>query len=229
MTAVATAVVAGSAITSYASSRSADKAAANQAAAIDAQTAISDRQMDMAEEEYDFYKENYRPLELEILADAGVSEEEVNQEVAAAGLTTSNAYDSSIAQRERNLQRMGINPNSGAYAESSRKNAISKAVAKANSQNSARSTAQSRDYAEKVAALGLGKGATDSVGSLMSSASSGYNSASAGYGTQMQAYGQSAASTMNLGMQLSGAALGAGTTADGSFNWSQFGSNLTGA
>ncbi|RDL44367.1 hypothetical protein DN730_08155 [Marinomonas piezotolerans] len=204
---VAIAAVGVTAYSAYQNGENADRSAGNQEKVIEAQNRIAQAQLDMAQEDRDYYEQTYRPLEEEIAANAGVTDAETNQMVAQAGLTTANAMDSANAQRERNLQRMGVNPNSGAYAANTRKNAIAKAVAKANSQNSARAAAEQQDYSEKVAAVGLGKGITSSVGGLMSSAANTYGNSAAGYGMQMQAYGNAAASSAQLGMQIGGAAM----------------------
>lgn len=219
--------VALSAVSSYNSSKNASKSIDQQGDAIAAQNVIAQQQMDMAQEQYEYYKSTYLPLEQEIVESAGLSETQQQEMVASAGLTTANAFDSSIAQRERNLQRMGINPNSGLYADNTRKNAISKAVAKANSQNSARAQAEEMDYTQKVAAVGLGKGMSSSVAGLMSSASSNYANQANAYANQASMYGQQASSGMQLGMGIAGAAMGAYGD-NGEFSSSAFGKGLLG-
>ncbi len=219
--------VALGAVSSYNSNKNAGKAIDQQGSSIAAQNAIAQQQMNMAQEQYEYYKSTYLPLEQEIVNDAGINETEQHEMVAAAGLTASNSFDSAIQQRDRNLQRMGINPNSGAYASNTRKNAISKAVAKANSQNQARASAKLQDSAERTAMVGLGKGMPSAVGGLMNSASSNYANQANAYANQANMYGKQASGGMQLGMGVAGAAMGAYDD-DGKFNSTAFGKGLLG-
>ena len=234
----AIAAVGVSAFSAYSSNKNANKSMDQQGSAIAAQNQIAQQQLDMAKEQYDYYKTTYRPLEEEIVSNAGISSAEQQEMVTKAGLTTQSAFDNAEASRNRNLQRMGINPNSGAYAENTRKTAISKAVAKANSQNTARATAEQMDYSQKAAAVGLGKGLSSSSANLMSSASSNYASQASSYGLNAQMYGQQASGAVQMGMGIAGAAMGSyGSyndqgkwegSADGEFNKGRFGAGLLG-
>jgi hypothetical protein len=220
------------------SSKNANRAMDQQDSAIAAQNAIAQQQLEMAQEQYDYYKTTYRPLEEEIVANAGLSDAEQQEMVTKAGLTTQSAFDSAEASRNRNLQRMGINPNSGAYAENTRKSAISKAVAKANSQNTTRAQAEEMDYNQKVAAVGLGKGLPTAAAGLMSSASSNYANQASSYGLRASMYGQQASNSMQLGLGIAGAAMGSyGSYNDkgkfepsdsGDFQLTQFGKGVLG-
>ncbi len=230
--------VALGAINGNKANKNASKSIDQQGDALAAQNAIAQQQMEMAQEQYDYYKTTYRPLEEEIVANAGLSDSEQQEMVTKAGLTTQSAFDSAEASRNRNLQRMGINPNSGAYAENTRKSAISKAVAKANSQNTARAQAEEMDYSQKAAAVGLGKGLPTAAAGLMSSASSNYANQASAYGLNAQMYGQQASNSMQLGMGIAGAAMGSyGSYNDkgefvasdkGAFQSTQFGKGVLG-
>jgi hypothetical protein len=224
---VAVTAVGVTAYSAYSSNKNANKSMDQQGDAIASQNAIAQQELDMAKEQYNYYKTTYRPLEEEIVANAGLSDSEQQEMVTTAGLTTQSAFDNAEASRNRNLQRMGVNPNSGAYAENTRKSAISKAVAKANSQNTARTQAEEMDYNQKVAAVGLGKGLSSSAAGLMSSASSNYANQASAYGLNAQMYGQQASGSVQLGMGIAGAAMGAYDDS-GNFNQSQFGKNLVG-
>ncbi|SHG34433.1 hypothetical protein SAMN02745753_03741 [Marinomonas polaris DSM 16579] len=226
MTAAITAV-AISGYSAYNSNKNANKSMDQQGQALAYQNEIAQQELDMAKEQYEYYKTTYRPLEEEIVANAGLSDAEQQEMVTTAGLTTQSAFDSAEASRNRNLQRMGVNPNSGAYAENTRKSAISKAVAKANSQNTARSQAEEIDYNQKVAAVGLGKGLSSSAAGLMSSASSNYANQASAYGLNAQMYGQQASGSVQMGMGIAGVAMGAYDD-KGNFNQSQFGKGLLG-
>jgi hypothetical protein len=219
--------VALGAISGNKANKNASKSIDQQGDALAAQNAIAQQQMDMAQEQFHYYKTTYRPLEEEIVANAGISDAEQQEMVTKAGLTTQSAFDSAEASRNRNLQRMGINPNSGAYAENTRKSAISKAVAKANAQNTTRAQAEEMDYNQKVAVVGLGKGLPTAAAGLMSSASSNYANQASTYGLNAQMHGQQASNSMQLGMGIAGAAMGA-QNEDGSFNSNQFGKGLLG-
>jgi hypothetical protein len=224
---VAVTAVGVTAYSAYSANKNANKAMDQQGDAIASQNSIAQQELDMAKEQYDYYKTTYRPLEEEIVANAGLSDSEQQEMVTTAGLTTQSAFDSAEASRNRNLQRMGVNPNSGAYAENTRKSAISKAVAKANSQNTARTRAEEMDYNQKFAAVGLGKGLPSSAAGLMSGASSNYANQASTYGLNAQMYGQQASGSVQLGMGIAGAAMGAYDDS-GNFNQSQFGKNLVG-
>ena len=218
--------VAVGAYSSHKQSKAASKAASSQTQAIESQSEISSRQMDMSDEQYEYYKSNYRPMEEDIVANAGISDDEQKEIVSTAGLNTELAFNSADAGRDRTLQRMGVNPNSGAYAESTRKSAITKAVAKSSAENTARSQAEQMDYSQRVAAVGLGKGVMSSSESLMNSASAGYANQASAYGAQAQMYGQGLSNTMQLGMGIAGAAMNANTS--NGFDTSKFGKGLMG-
>lgn len=182
----------------------------------DSQTAIAAQQMAMAQDQWDYYKSQYRPLESQLVSDAGLSGAEIQSQVNQTASDVGQNFDQAAAIQQRELTRMGINPNSGRYQGLANSNALQRAQAKAHAMNLARTQGRAEDWNQRVTALGLGKG-------LPSQVQSGLNNASGNFSALAKQYGDAAANSTQLAMRFAGAGLGA----DG--NLKTFGKNLIGA
>ena len=139
--------------------------------------------MQQGQEYYDYLKNTYRPLERQIVSDA----QEFNTDSYRDELARKAAADSALAfqqtQRanERNLNSMGVNPNSGRYAATQQAAATQNAAARAGLMSQTRQQARDTGYARQLDAAGLGRnlsGASQGAYSLAnSSGSSALNSA----------------------------------------------------
>ncbi len=155
------------------------------------QGAIADKQMQWGQEDRDYYQQNYRPLEEQMLANLDI---DVNQRVGEAVTATEQQFAGAEAARRRNLGRMGINPNSGRYSGMERSAALGKALARTNSANTARKVARDEQFSRVGNALNFGRGGMNSVGSMM-------NSAANIYGNIGAQAGDAAANSMKFAMQ----------------------------
>lgn len=193
MTWMNTAIV-GSAVISGAFS---NKASKRQRGALDAQTEIAMQQLEMAREQWDYYKTNYQPLEQDIIADARKSGTPEAQEAAAgravAGVRQQFGISRDTAQR--GLERYGLNPSDPTYQSMLLDSNLSEAATSAGSANAAREGERNLGYTKMIQALSLGKGLPTEASANMARASAGYGNVAAGYGG---VYRQDLANTYNL-------------------------------
>lgn len=104
--------------------------------------------------------------------------------VGQAATDNSLAYGKALDASQRNLTRMGINPNSGRFAGMNQSFALKRAAAEAGARNQARLQARNENFqrANTIAGLGynysnLGLSAANSTTSALNSATSAINSA----------------------------------------------------
>lgn len=137
---------------------------------------IAEAQQAMAQEYFDFWKSDYKGLEAdqiqanrEMIAaakpvrDKFISESlsGVNPETVAAQARadTEQALASAEGSTTRQLARLGLNPDSGAFQDSlGRAAQTSRARTLAQAANSARATARNENYSRLATAAGLGLG-----------------------------------------------------------------------
>jgi len=137
---------------------------------------IAESQQEMAQEYFDFWKSDYKGLESdqiqanrEMIAaakpvrDKYISEslEGVNAETVAAQARADaqQALTTAEGSTARGLSRLGLNPDSGAFADSLGRSAqVNSARTLAQAANSARTTARTENYNRLAAAAGLGLG-----------------------------------------------------------------------
>ncbi|MBO9483804.1 hypothetical protein [Salinisphaera sp. G21_0] len=102
--------------------------------------------------------DQYRP-QLEHIADnAGVSGAELSNALADSGARYNANYDAMMAESNRALQRMGVNPNSGRYAAMTTGNALTKTAGYSANQNQVQQMARQQDMNERMQAAQLGLG-----------------------------------------------------------------------
>ena len=135
---------------------------------------IAEQQQGMAQEYFDFWKSDYKPLEqAQIKANMGMIEQAapvrekyiteslngVNEEglAATAQADAQQAATGAEASATRNLSRYGLSPDSGAFQDTLGRSAtLNRARTVAQSANTARTTARTENYARLQAAAGLG-------------------------------------------------------------------------
>lgn len=76
------------------------------------------RQRDFADEQNRYYQQTFKPIEEQMARDAMQydSEENIARRQGIAGAAVTQAFSNAQQQATRNASRMGINPNSGAFA-----------------------------------------------------------------------------------------------------------------
>ena len=151
--------------------------------------------------------DQYRPQLEHIAENAGVSGAELGNALADSGARYNANYDAMMAESNRALQRMGVNPNSGRYAALTTGNALGKAAGYSANQNQVQQMAKQQDMNERMQAaqLGLnvgGQGANlyNTMGAQMQSAQQFYDQMGE-QARQFNAQGQMQANNQQLQMQ----------------------------
>lgn len=136
-----------------------DKAAATAQAVADAQLS-SMKQNDAISKDYnDYAKTTFRPLEQSIVTDANNYDTTARREDKAGQAVADIGMQAEIARQAntRQMQRMGVNPNSGKMLAVGNQMALSEAVAKAGAANKARTDVETIGAAKKMDAASLGR------------------------------------------------------------------------
>ena len=136
-----------------------DRAAqsARAKAVSDAQLASMAQNDAIAKDYSDYAKSTFRPLEQKMVADAQAYDtpERQNAEAAKAIAGVESQVAQTQAAQQRNMARMGVNPNSGKWGASFNLDA---AKAKAGAAQTARNQVETQGYARKADAANLGRG-----------------------------------------------------------------------
>ena len=94
----------------------------------------------MAKEQWDIYQKEYRPLEQKMLEEAQNYDSPERQAAEAAKARSEVMQNASVMQKsaQRNMQRMGVNPNSGRFQENSAAMGLDTALGAAQAENAGR-------------------------------------------------------------------------------------------
>lgn len=113
-----------------------------------------------ANEAYNFYMNTGRPVERQMFEDAmqADSEERVALDRNRAVADVNQAFSSARAQGQRALTRMGVNPNSGRFAELNKQLILGQALGQAGAANKATTTARDRGVALRAGASNFARG-----------------------------------------------------------------------
>ena len=178
------------------SSNKADKRAKQAQASADAATAKS---LEQASKELQYRK----GLVNDMIGSAHLSRADVEQQTGQAASSVRDSFDKIDAQERRAMMRIGVNPSSGRYAETSRKTKLARAIAEANAVNSTRTNLRTYERGAVRAARMAGLGVQDpSIGVL--------EQASANQTAMANASRQQAASALSAGLSTAGMAIGYG-------------------
>jgi hypothetical protein len=113
----------------------------------------------IAKDYYDYQTGTFRPMEKSIVSDAqnydttARREDKAGQAVADVGMQAEVARQSNMRQ----MQRMGVNPNSGKMLAMGNQMSLGEATAKAGAANKARDAVETQGYARKMDAVNLGR------------------------------------------------------------------------
>ena len=130
------------------------------------------------------------PLWNKISDKAGISPEfYANQ----ASVDSNSAFDESAGVLERNMSRMGINPNSGRFQGLKSKWGLARAAAEAGSKTRARNSAEERAFLNLMNLMNVGLGQAGQGRNLMASGANQFNTAASQYGGLSDRYGGRAA------------------------------------
>jgi hypothetical protein len=165
----------------YADSAGDRATAATDAHAVSAAQLAQMQEQSRIASDYDQYnRTTFRPLEQGIVSDAENFDTEGKREELAgkAVADVSEASGAARAAESRQMARMGINPNDGAYAGEATQRGNATLLAEAGAATKARSDAMTLGHAYKMDAASLGRGlASNQVASANASINAGNSSA----------------------------------------------------
>lgn len=127
----------------------------------------------LASDQWNYYKQNFQPLESSLATEAKNygSPEEMEKAAADAHSDVTRAFAAQRDTAARNARSFGLDPSSGRYVDASRELALNEASSDAGAQNIARQGIKNLAFGKKLDVIGIGKG-------LPASASAGLNAAS---------------------------------------------------
>ena len=167
--------------------KSADAANANAAA-------IQQQQQNIANEQYETYKETYQPMEKAMVAEAQNFDTAAAYDQAASKAQATTSQQIGLAQ-ERLARTPGLDPTGGAAQAAQTKLALSGAAMGATAQNQARTGIRDQAWARKMDALGLGKGLVTGASTGLAQAGNAANNIAA---SQQQNATNTAAGTASM-------------------------------
>ncbi len=167
----------------------ANAAAAN---ANNASAQASRDQTALANDQWNYYKQNFQPLESGLVAEAKGygSPAEVEKAAADAHSDVTRAYGLQRDVAARNARSFGLDPSSGRYVDAARELALSEAASDAGAQNIARQGIKNLAFGKKLDVVGIGKGIPASASAGLNAASANISAAGARAFQQGQALGQ---------------------------------------
>ena len=184
--------------------------AANQASAnaANASAGAANRQAAIAEDQWSTYKTQYSPVNSQLagLADAAGSPAQIEQEGAIAGANATQNIGLANATRTRNLQRAGVNPNSGNALALAEENANNEALMKTGAVNTARKSTQDIAFAKTLDTVNAGN-------HVASNATAGLSAATTGMAAAANASAKVATNAANTNAQIGSAMAGLGNAA----------------
>jgi len=162
--------------------------------------ALQQQQLDEAKKRREDYETNYKPIEDQFLASVkkGVQPdyEQITNDVIG---DVNTQFEGSEAARLRQIQRMGVNPNSGRADALGRQLSLSRGLALAGGINKARRTESNRaeelTYARQNDAVQVGVNKLNNAQSSINSAATSLSQTYVNQATQAQANANSAASS----------------------------------
>lgn len=195
--------------------------------------ALGDYQLEQMRFNDDRYRNVAIPFEDKLLSEVDRFDSASYKQglIGQAQADVGSAFDRAGAESTRNMQRRGVNPNSGAALAMSNQNSMAKAMAMASAANKTRQAADQVGLSTKMQMYGGMKGlaglgatnaglATGAMGAGTSAIGTGYGSLNAGIGAM--GIGNSALGAMQSGAggmtSAYGSYLGANNAAAGSFN-----------
>ena len=149
----------------------------NRAAArsADAQTALAQEQAALAREQWDYYRQNYQPLERQLIGDARDYDSPERREQAANTAMADQEREWNAASR--NLQSrfasMGLNPTDGRFQDGLQSMSVQAAANKAGAANLARRAVEQEGWNRRLGIAALGRNIPAQVSGTMSAAQQG--------------------------------------------------------
>lgn len=171
------------------------------------------QQMTQAQDYYDYMQSTYRPVERNLVAQAQNFNTDAYREQLAqkAAADAGRAFAQTQGASNRAMASMGVNPNSGRFAQMQTQNNLGLAAQKASAMTGTRQQAQQMGYARMLDAAGLGRGLSGASTAAYQGAMGAGNAAGNMYmapGNQLMAGLSAGGQTMGQGYQLGMGGLG---------------------
>ena len=151
--------------------------AANRSA--DAQTALAQEQAALAREQWNYYKDNYQPLEKGLISDAQNYDTAGRREEMAtrAMADQQREWDAGRQQLTNRFASMGLNPADGRFQSGLEQMDVQAAAAKAGAGTLARRAVETEGYNRRLAVANLGRGLPAQASGAMTAAIGGLGNA----------------------------------------------------
>lgn len=129
---------------------------------VDQQIAIGDTNAERSNEQWQIYKDLFAPMEERMVQDANNfdSDERKDRMAAEAGADVTRGYQGALESNQRNMERMGVNPNSGRFAALTTETGLAQTKDTAGAMNKARRDTELQGMAMREGAAKFGRGMT---------------------------------------------------------------------
>lgn len=148
----------------------------------------------------DYMKGTFRPIEQALADEASTAGDAADQEKLAgeAGVDVATSFEAGRGAQLRDMQRVGTNPNSGAYLSADTSSRVMEAASRAQAMNNARTQAQNLGWAKKMDVANVGRNLPSSQATSAGIALNAGNAAVSNAAVPMNTANQNAAQ-MNAG------------------------------
>lgn len=145
------------------------------------QLQIGDQSAALSKDYADYMKGTFRPIEQALAEEAATAGGITDQERRAseAGVDVSTSFEGAREAQKRDLQRIGVNPNSGAYLSADTSSRVLEAASRAQGMNNARDQAKNIGWAKKMDVANVGRNLPSSQATSAGIALNAGNAASA--------------------------------------------------
>ena len=183
------------------------------------QIATADTNTARSADQWDSYTKLFKPVEAQMVNDATNwdSTERKNQMAAEAGADVTNSYQAASDTSARQMQAMGINPNSGRYAALNNEATLSQAKDTAGAMNKARRDTEQQGVALRTGVAQFGRGLPSTGVAADSVALNAGNAANSGLAQSAAVYNAGSNTAANWYGGATGANTAAGNLALGQY------------
>lgn len=146
-----------------------DKAARD---AMGAQTNLANQQAQIAQQQYDDWKNDFLPLQHDLVREArgAGSQAELDRAAETANADVTQAFGRGKAELAGRLSSLGIDPSQGRFATTFGRYGLAEAAAQAGAQNTARTSTMDKAWGKKLDVYGMGRGIPAQAGAGLGAA-----------------------------------------------------------
>jgi len=186
---------------------------------------IGEQSAALSKDYADYMKGTFRPIEQAMAEEAAQAGGATDQERMAsqAGVDIATSFEGARAAQQRDLQRVGVNPASGAYLSADTSSRVMEAASRAQAMNNARENARNLGWAKRADVANMGRNLPSNQATSAGIALNAGNAAAGNAGAP------NAMANQNAAQQLTGynTAVGA-NSASGNLYLGQFGAMMSG-